>query len=93
MRHDSVIYYPIKANGSLGKPISQNQVNAMTAGMNENQKTLFFEEYLGVREKINHPNISGPFETGWGYDDFDGAGLYSKIGLPALPGQTKTINP
>jgi hypothetical protein len=93
VRHDSVIYYPIKANGSLGKPISQNQVNVMTASMNQDQKTLFFEKYLGVREKINHPNISGPFETGWGYDDFDGAGLYSKIGLPALPGQTTTINP
>jgi len=43
--------------------------------------------YVGIREKIMHPNISGPFETGWGYTDFDGAGFPEKIGLPALPGQ------
>jgi hypothetical protein len=36
---------------------------------------------------INHPNISGPFEMGWGYTDFDGAGFPNRIGLPALPGQ------
>ena len=29
------------------------------------------EQHIGLREQINHPNISGPFDTGWGYfDDF-----------------------
>jgi hypothetical protein len=48
--------------------------------------------YVGLREAINHPNISGPFDTGWGYSDFGGAGLGERIGLPSLPGQiTKMI--
>ncbi|QGZ37656.1 hypothetical protein IP92_04499 [Pseudoduganella flava] len=47
--------------------------------------------YVSIRESINHPNISGPFETGWRYEDFDGAGLVDRIGLPALPGQTTKL--
>ncbi|MES2742346.1 MAG: hypothetical protein V4754_15545, partial [Pseudomonadota bacterium] len=47
--------------------------------------------YQSIREAINHPNISGPFETGWGYTDFDGAGLGEKIGMPVLPGQTTIL--
>lgn len=49
------------------------------------------EEYIGIRESINHPNISGPFETGWGYTDFGGQGFGDKIGLPSLPGQTTAL--
>jgi hypothetical protein len=59
----------------------------LTATMNKQQKSIFYENHLALREKINHPNISGPFETGWGYSDFDGAGYSGRIGLPALPGQ------
>lgn len=47
--------------------------------------------YTEIREKINHTSISGPFETGWGYTDFDGNGFGSKIGLPDLPGQITTL--
>jgi hypothetical protein len=47
--------------------------------------------YTEIREKINHISISGPFETGWGYTDFDGNGFGSKIGLPDLPGQITTL--
>lgn len=48
-------------------------------------------KYLEFRTSINHPNISGPFETGWGYTDFDGQGLSDRIGLPALPGQITAL--
>jgi hypothetical protein len=47
--------------------------------------------YVGLRESINHPNISGPFDTAWGYSDFGGAGLGERIGLPSLPGQTTKL--
>jgi hypothetical protein len=51
------------------------------------------QRYVGLREAINHPNISGPFDTGWGYTDFGGAGLGERIGLPSLPAQTtKLVN-
>lgn len=91
-KNDVLKYYPVQAKGGknskLGKPLTQAEVDAATAGMNEMQKAAFFEKYLSIREQIRHPNISGPFETGWGYNEFDGAGLASKIGLPSLPGQT-----
>ncbi|MYM70430.1 hypothetical protein GTP45_27010 [Pseudoduganella sp. FT55W] len=47
--------------------------------------------YTSLRIKTNHPNISGPFETGWGYTDFGGKGFPNKIGLPSFPGQTTTL--
>lgn len=50
------------------------------------------KEYVSIRESITHPNISGPFETGWGYTDFEGAGFGDKIGLPSLPGQTTELH-
>lgn len=34
----------------------------------------------GVRTKINDPRIEGPFETGWGYKDFEDQ--HDLIGLP-----------
>lgn len=49
-------------------------------------------QYVGIREKIMHPNISGPFETGWGYTDFDSTVFPEKIGIPALPGQVTAVN-
>jgi len=56
------------------------------------QKKLFDESHICLRQKINHPNISGPFDTGWGYTDFDGAMRMEKIGLPELPGQLTKLN-
>ena len=43
--------------------------------------------YMPIREKINHPNVKGPLDTGWGPTDFDAQIRDAKIGLPALPGQ------
>ncbi|WP_371766645.1 hypothetical protein [Massilia sp.] len=43
--------------------------------------------YEGVRAQIKHPNILGPFDTGWGMTDFDEQLSQIKLGLPALPGQ------
>lgn len=93
-RHDSVLYYKIKSGkeNSLTQPLTQDQVNAITAKMNPQQKMSFFDSHLCVRENINHPNINGPFETGWGYNEFDGAGLSDRIGLPQLDGQTTIMN-
>ena len=92
-RNDQMLYYKIKggSNAKMGKPMTQSQLNAATASMNGAQRKMFFDSHLSVRDKINHPNISGPFETGWGYTEFDGAGMASKVGLPDLPGQITSI--
>jgi hypothetical protein len=88
-RVDTMKYYKKSGgkNPTLGPAITQSEVDALTVMMNKQQKLIFYENHLALREKINHPNISGPFETGWGYSDFDGAGYSGRIGLPALPGQ------
>ncbi len=44
--------------------------------------------YTPVRERINHPGIRGPLDTGWGATDFDPQWHGARIGLPSLPGQT-----
>lgn len=92
-RNDEMLYYKIKggSNAKVGKAMTQNDVNVATAGMNATQRKAYFDSHLSARNKINHPNISGPFETGWGYTEFDGAGMASKIGLPDLPGQVTSI--
>jgi hypothetical protein len=87
-RVDTMKYYKKGgSNSGLGAALTQTEVDSLTANMNRNQKTIFFENHLAIRQNINHPNISGPFETGWGYSEFDGAGFSGKIGLPELPGQ------
>jgi hypothetical protein len=93
-RNDRVLYYKVTSGKQprLGTPLTQDEVNVITASMNELQKKAFFESHVAIREVINHPNISGPFETGWGYNEFDGAGMASKIGLPTLPGQITSIS-
>ncbi len=48
-------------------------------------------EYVSLREKIKHPDITGPFDTGWGTTDFDMQLQSSKIGLPNLPGQVTNL--
>lgn len=45
------------------------------------------QAYQPIREEINDPRITGPFDTGWGTTDFDPQLRDAKIGLPALPGQ------
>jgi hypothetical protein len=89
IRNDSMLYYKMKGgtSGKLGPPLTQQEVDQLTAKMNPMQKQAFYDSHLAVRENLNHPNISGPFDTGWGYTEFDGAGTAAKIGLPALPGQ------
>jgi hypothetical protein len=87
-RADTMRYFKkgMKKN-SLANSMTQSEVDALTAGMNKHQKTIFFENHIAIREQINHPNITGPFDTGWGNSEFDGAGFSGRIGLPALPGQ------
>lgn len=69
------------------------------AGGDTSDRSLPFDEYNalpdsrkrayeGVRAEIKHPDIRGPFDTGWGMTDFDGQLSNTKLGLPALPGQT-----
>lgn len=92
-RADEIIYLKKKAGKEtrLGKAMTADEMGAATAGMNSKQREIFFNSHVPVRAKINHPNISGPFETGWGYDAFDGEILGTRIGLPQLPGQLTNI--
>jgi hypothetical protein len=84
-RNDVIRYYKLKGGKKniLRDNISQEEFNALTAAKRA--------EYTGIREAIPHPNISGPFETGWGYTDFGGEGFLDKVGLPALPGQISSF--
>lgn len=43
--------------------------------------------YSPIRERINHSDIEGPFDTGWGPTDFDPQLKDVRIGVPTLPGQ------
>lgn len=43
--------------------------------------------YAPIRERINHPHIRGPLDTGWGPTDFDPQLNDMRIGVPSLPGQ------
>lgn len=86
-RNDTMRYYTLNGGKAsrLQNAITQEQYFQLSR---EEQR-----RYVGLREAINHPNISGPFDTGWGYTDFGGAGLGERIGLPSLPGQTtKLVN-
>lgn len=93
VRADTMKYFKKSGSKPLmqGSALSQSEVDAMTAKLNKHQKAIFFESHVAIRHSINHPSISGPFETGWGYTEFDGSGFSGKIGLPALPGQVTQI--
>lgn len=93
VRNDSVLYYEVKPGKevSLAQPMTQAEVDAAKAKMTADEIRAFDASHLCLRAKINHPNISGPFETGWGYTDFDGAALPDRIGLPDLPGQLTAV--
>lgn len=84
-RNDIMRYYKTNDKSTLNESISQEEFFKLPKPKQE--------EYLGIRQKIAHPNISGPFETGWGYTDFEGTGFPDKIGLPALPGQVTSFKP
>ena len=43
--------------------------------------------YAPIRERVNHPDVRGPFDTGWGSTDFDAQLTDMRIGPPSLPGQ------
>ncbi|WP_323143165.1 hypothetical protein [Massilia phyllosphaerae] len=94
VRNDTVLYYKNTSGKPLSqvKPMTQEQVNALKQNMTAAQRKAFDDSHLCLRQKINHPNISGPFETGWGYTEFDGVLRAAKIGLPELPGQLTTVN-
>ena len=81
-RNDTMRFY--KHGGGKGtrlqRPVSEAEYKNLPAETKA--------EYTAYREKVNHPNIRAPFETGWGYTDFDEQMLSGKIGLPELPGQT-----
>ncbi len=81
VRNDTMRYYQLRGGkeNRLQGAIDQMQYEMLSS----EQKRA----YIGIREKINHPSISGPFETGWGYTEFDGEGFVDKVGLPSLPGQ------
>ncbi|WP_082491296.1 hypothetical protein [Duganella sp. Leaf126] len=84
-RNDSMRYYTLNGGkkNRLQNATSQEEFNKFS----DAEKA----RYTGLRESINHPNISGPFDTGWGYSDFGGVGLGERIGLPSLPGQTTKL--
>lgn len=89
-RNDVMLHYKLGKNGKPGgKALTQADIDAMK--MTPDQKTAFYKTHMSIRSDINHPNISGPFPTGWDYTDFDGRGLSGKIGLPVLPGQSTTL--
>jgi hypothetical protein len=93
-RNDTLTYYELLKSSKgtrLGPPLTQVQVDHITVSMDQSQKADFLARHIGLRQQINHPNISGPFDTGWGYTEFDGVWTSDKIGLPALPGQATAI--
>jgi len=94
VRNDMVLYYKSTSGKPLSevKPLTQDQVNALKQNMTPAQRKAFDDSHLCLRQKINHPNISGPFDTGWGYTEFDGVLRAAKFGLPELPGQLTTVN-
>ncbi len=82
--------------GDAGDTMSYFKVNRSTGEMKADPemtyakfKTLSPEQkahYECLREKINHPSIHGPFDTGWGMTDFDAQLTDVRLGLPNLPG-------
>lgn len=89
-RTDAMLFYPLKGArpGKPGAPITAAQFYLAKSKIPSAADQKAFEDsFISFRENINHPNIKGPFSTGWGYTEFDGVGTAGKIGLPALPGQ------
>jgi hypothetical protein len=81
-RNDVMRYYKLK--GGQKNRLQDSLTQAEYGKLSDEQK----KAYVALRDSITHPNISGPFDTGWGYTDFEGAGFSGRVGLPSLPGQT-----
>lgn len=81
-RNDVMRYYKLK--GGQKNRLQDSLTQAEYGKLSDEQK----KAYVAIRDSITHPNISGPFDTGWGYTDFEGAGFSGRVGLPSLPGQT-----
>jgi hypothetical protein len=93
--NDTMRYYKLGGGEGtrLQKPMTQAEYSKSMVGMSKEQIAQFEAQHIGLREQINHPNISGPFDTGWGYfDDFADAAMPARIGLPSLPGQASQLN-
>lgn len=83
--NDGYRFYKRNPDGSLTNPLEYNEFQKLPPAEKEG--------YIGVRDKINHPNISGPFHTGWIASDYDNA-LPERLGLPDVAGQvTQLANP
>lgn len=79
---DSTRYY-MRGGGHGDKLHPPGLIRAEWEQLSKEKK----KAYTPIREKINHPDIKGPLDTGWGVTDFDAQLRDAKIGLPALPGQ------
>jgi hypothetical protein len=74
--NDAMAFYERLPDGKLRGPLPASEA-----------KALGREKTVMLRQQIMHPNIRGPYETGWGYTDFEHEMLDARIGLPTLPGQ------
>lgn len=79
---DETRYYKRKAPGD--DLTDQHVSHSAHSALPDVQK----QDYEGIRAEIKHPDIRGPFDTGWGTTDFDPQLSQMKLGLPSLPGQT-----
>ncbi len=82
---DTTRYYKLRGGKEskplqLHKPIGRDEYSRLSRSQQA--------EYTGIRVKVNDPNVTGPFDTGWGSTDFDAQLHDAKLGLPTLPGQT-----
>ena len=87
-----VVWQPTRWDAAQQKAVPHQLKNAQPDGF---EKNVHFPDMvvgnvirnedgskkpIGVRTKINDPRIEGPFETGWGFKDFEDQ--HSLIGLP-----------
>ena len=75
-RNDTTKFY--KRTGKNGDALSEPIDRSAFEKIEKSEK----DKYVEIREAINHPNISGPFDTGWDYTDFGGNGFDQRIGPP-----------
>lgn len=79
---DSTIIY--RRTGPSGTKLEKTEMSyADYSKLSPDQKAA----YAPVRERINHPDIKGPYDTHWGSTDFDAQWTEGRLGLPELPGQ------
>lgn len=79
---DSTIIY--KRTGSQGTKLEKTAMSyGDYARLPADKKAAF----APVRERVNHPDIKGPYDTRWGSTDFDAQWTDGRLGLPELPGQ------